>query len=681
MPLNAFGHGFAAASFAVLALLIVVRWRDRMQGSLLLVAVAATIVWASVQLFAQPSTEPTFRTLVAEIAKHTAWILFLNRALAGTSSGQLAPWIRVGPLVIAAISTVAGAWAAFGAGAPFGLERVLVLTGLVLGLFGFVLVEQALRNTRASQAWAVKFLWFGVGGLFAYDVALFSASYVLGGMQDTMWAARGLAASLAVPLIAVGVARIQRFRPQLLMSQKFALYTSSVFVSGIYLLLVSVAGYYVRVLGGTWGEALQIVVVFGAILALVAVGSSGIARARLRVFLAKHFFPYKYDYRTEWLNLTQRLTRGVEGSSLAERTADAFESTLKANGAGVWVLRDGFFVPAGGRLVHATSPMEPADSAFAAFLAEHEWIVDLERARAGEGRDAAVPLPEWLADVEDAWLAIPLLHEQRLVAFVVLRRPLAPQQLGWEDLDLLRTAGRQAASYFALEQAADALARERQFAAVNRFTAFLMHDLSNIVAQQRLIVENAARHKSNPEFVEDMITTIDNTVRRTARLLDQLKSGDTTAAPRRTSLAETCRAVIERASDRRPMPTLEVRDDVDVLVAGERLEHVLHHVVRNAQDATPEDGTVRVLLCADGSHARIEVTDTGKGMDAAFMRERLFKPFDTTKGAKGMGIGAFQAREFARTAGGDVQVSSAPGSGTSFVIRLPRAPVSEHGRN
>jgi putative PEP-CTERM system histidine kinase len=669
--LGTVSHALAAASFAVLAALVLLRWRNRMQGSLLTLALVATVGWALVQVSAPDPAALSFRTLLAELAKALAWILFLNRALAGTADGQLSSWLRSGPFVVAALALAAGAWAAFGR-APFGLERVIVLAGLALALLGFVLVEQALRNTRASQAWAVKFLWFGVGGLFAYDVALFSASYVLGGVQPAMWAARGFAACLAVPLVALGIARIRRFRPQMLMSQKFALYTSSVFVAGVYLLLVSVAGYYVRVLGGTWGEALQIVVVFGALLGLVAVASSGIARARLRVFLAKHFFPYKYDYRTEWLQLTQRLARDEDGSSLAERTADAFESMVKANGAGVWVLRDGHYVPAGGRLVGVGTPSEPAPSAFADFLAANEWIVDLERARAGAGRDAEVPLPAWLQEIPDAWLVIPLLHERRLVGFVVLRRALAPQPLGWEDLDLLRTAGRQAGSYFALEQAGDALARERQFAALNRFTAFLMHDLSNIVAQQRLMIENAARHKSNPEFIEDMISTIDNTVRRTGRLLDQLKSGETTAAPRRTRLADTCRAVVERAGDRLPVPTLEVRDDVAVLVAGERLEHVLHHVVRNAQDATPEHGSVRVTLSAEGAEAVIDVTDTGKGMDAAFLRERLFKPFDTTKGAKGMGIGAFQTREFARTAGGDVQVSSTPGSGTSFVLRLPR---------
>jgi len=72
----------------------------------------------------------------------------------------------------------------------------------------------------------------------------------------------------------------------------------------------------------------------------------------------------------------------------------------------------------------------------------------------------------------------------------------------------------------------------------------------------------------------------------------------------------------------------------------------------------------------------IEVSDNGCGMDEQFVRERLFRPFDTTKGSKGMGIGAYQTREFVRASGGDVQVHSQPGTGTRFIIRLPLAGAS-----
>jgi putative PEP-CTERM system histidine kinase len=674
MELTVASHGLAAASFGVLAVLLATRWRARMRGSLLLLATLVTIAWA-VYSALQGDAAVGYPALVFDVVKSLAWIVFLGQALGGIAQKDLSPWLRYGPIAIAVLGLLAGAWATSdGGGAYFSLGRVYVITGLALGLLGFVLVEQALRNTRESQAWAAKFLWLGAGALFAYEIALFSVSYVSGSVEPTLSAARGFAFALAVPLFAIGVQRIDEFRPQLQMSQRLAFYTTSVLIAGLYLLGVSLAGYYVRVLGGTWGDALQVVLVFGGLLGLTVVAFSSSFRARVRVVLSKHVLPYKYDYRNEWLDLTAQLTNDREGASLPERTVQAFRRLARARGGEVLIRRDDTLsLVAGGLLGPAAGIAEPANGPFVRFLEEHEWIVDLDRARAGEGRDAEVPVPAWLARVQDAWLAIPLLHETSLVGLIVLHRPLAPQRLTWEDLDLLRTAGRQAASYFALELAADALARERQFAALNRFTAFLMHDLSNVVAQQRLIVENAARHKRNPEFIDDAIDTIDNTVKRLTRLIDQLKSGDAAHPPRRTRLADVARHAVTRLQDRKPTPQLDVLDDsVEAMVAGERLEHVLEHVIRNAQDATPPDGSVKVSVRADGPHGVLEVVDTGRGMDAEFVRDRLFRPFDTTKGAKGMGIGAFQTREFVRQAGGDVRVSSSPGSGTAFVLVLPK---------
>ena len=60
-------------------------------------------------------------------------------------------------------------------------------------------------------------------------------------------------------------------------------------------------------------------------------------------------------------------------------------------------------------------------------------------------------------------------------------------------------------------------------------------------------------------------------------------------------------------------------------------------------------------------------------MSEEFIRDRLFRPFDSTKGAKGMGIGAYQAREYVRTLGGELRVSSAPTAGTVISIWLPLA--------
>jgi len=76
----------------------------------------------------------------------------------------------------------------------------------------------------------------------------------------------------------------------------------------------------------------------------------------------------------------------------------------------------------------------------------------------------------------------------------------------------------------------------------------------------------------------------------------------------------------------------------------------------------------------NAAEARLTIVDDGAGMDEEFLRQRLFRPFDSTKGSKGMGIGAYQVREYARAMGGDIEVWSAPGRGTRFCIRLPICP-------
>ena len=462
--------------------------------------------------------------------------------------------------------------------------------------------------------------------------------------------------------------------PRMFMSPALAFYTTSVAIAGLYLIVMAFAGYYLRAMGGQWGSIVEIVFFAAAAIGLAILFYSGSARAWLRVFVAKYFFPYKYDYRTEWLGLTRQLSEGSAESPLAERTVEAFARLAKATGGGLWMVENGQLVPVAGRLWATVGP-EPEDVEFQRFLAAREWVVDLSVARLDPTDGGRTPLvPEWLRRLPDAWLVVPLLYEAELVALVVLGEPLVPQRLTWEELDLLRTAGRQAASYLALGRAANQLAEAQQFAAFNRFAAFLMHDLNNLVAQQQLVVQNAAKHRHNPAFIDDAIETIDHSVKRMTRLLAELKAGSDAGERRLVALGPVVQEVVRRTSDREPAPSARVpAGQVLVSVSRERLENALLHVIRNAQDATVPGGTVTVTLTADHAFAQVEVEDDGRGMDPEFLRTRLFRPFDSTKGTKGMGIGAFQVREFARLGGGSVHVDSAPGAGTRFVIRLPLA--------
>jgi len=394
-------------------------------------------------------------------------------------------------------------------------------------------------------------------------------------------------------------------------------------------------------------------------------------RAWTRVTLAKHLFTYRYDYRELWQKLTRALSES-DGTPVYERIAAVMAGSVNCGGGGLW-LRDteGLFAPVGGALATADAPVESGNAEFFQYLREKEWIYDLDVARLGTRDDMPRP-PHWMLANTNIWLIVPLVCEETLVGFLALSRPLAQMCLTWEEIDLLHAAGRQVASFLALEQAARRLAESRQFEALNRVSAVLMHDLRHLIAQQELVVQNAARHRGNPAFFDDAIMTIDNSVKRMTRLMDELRSGITIDRTQRIQVIELCREAVERCGDRVPVPSFRAQDrNLEVLANRDRVLHVIEHVIRNAQDATPPAGSISIELRRSGQHAVIEVTDTGAGMDREFIRQRLFQPFDTTKGERGMGIGAYEVRKIVVQCGGKVEVESAPGRGTKFIISLP----------
>jgi putative PEP-CTERM system histidine kinase len=207
-----------------------------------------------------------------------------------------------------------------------------------------------------------------------------------------------------------------------------------------------------------------------------------------------------------------------------------------------------------------------------------------------------------------------------------------------------------------------------------------MHDLKNSVAQLQLLVANAARHRHNPVFVDDAIDTIRNTSERMTRLIEQLQRRDSQGTTRNVELAPILSAAVARSQSRAPQVAVSGSVDGSMVQADpERLAAVIEHVMRNAQEATRADGQVTVEVSAADGEAQVTVVDDGQGMDETFLRERLFRPFDSTKGTKGMGIGAYQVREYVRSLGGDVDVWSQPAQGTRFCIRLPLCPKKNPG--
>jgi putative PEP-CTERM system histidine kinase len=317
-------------------------------------------------------------------------------------------------------------------------------------------------------------------------------------------------------------------------------------------------------------------------------------------------------------------------------------------------------------------PDIPIDDAMVEFIKKAGWLIDLEELKQNPEHYGDLKVPEWLANNSEAWLIVPLMSRQHLLGIVMLTKAPGPPNLNYEDRDLLKTVGNHVAVHLAQEKSDNLLVEAQQFEAYNRLTAFLMHDLNNLIAQQSLIVKNAEKHKRNPEFIDDAMQTVANSVSRMKRVMDQLKRGEADRLTKVTELKFIVSSAVDRCAGKEPTPTLDLNDvNVSLEVDAEQFTMVLTHLIQNAQDATPANGTVEVELSKANGEVAIRVSDSGSGMTPEFVRDHLFRPFDSTKGSQGMGIGAYQAREFARKMGGDVSVESEVGTGTTFVLSLP----------
>jgi putative PEP-CTERM system histidine kinase len=673
-------YGCAALAFLMLTVLLLTSWRGQRQGAFVIVACAATAVWATI-LATSNYFGSVAGTLIyyAEIGRSLAWIVALS-SIAGPAAPR---WLRTTVLAVGVLLLLGPFIAPYFIWLgllPDDSTLLLARAGLLLALLGLVLLEQIYRNSGPADRHALKYVVFGTGVLLAYDVFLYSQAELLRGITLDAWSVRGLLNTCAVPLLAISARRNPSWSLDVFVSRQMVFYSSTFIAVGAYLTVMALGGFYVRQVGGEWGRVGQIVFMAGSLVLLVSLTASATLRRQTRVFISKHFYRNKYDYRIEWLRFVDTLSSSED--DVKRTSVRAIAQILSSPGGMLFVMEDSQrrLVPAAAWpfSIDELEGVEalPADSELVDFVKRTQWVVDLREYRRVPDLYQNMALPAWFATLPELRVVSPLRQLDKLVGLVMLFDPPPPFDLTYEDRDLLKTVGRHVATHIAQHDADRKLAESRQFEAYNRLTAFMMHDLKNSVAQLKLIVANAARHKSNPAFIEDAIDTIANAVERMTRLIEQLRGSPDVSRNTRLDLSAIVQEAVGRTRDRTPEPQLSLDGSrFEITADGERLASVLEHVIRNAQDSVGGGGTgeVSVTLERRAAEAEIAIADTGAGMDARFVRERLFRPFDSTKGSKGMGIGAYQAREYVRQLGGDVEVQSSPGRGTRFLIRLPLA--------
>jgi putative PEP-CTERM system histidine kinase len=660
-----------ALVFILLIVLMVLRGRTSKTGLAILGCCVASVVWAGAT--AASGGLPAAVLALLDSIRLSAWLLFavaLVTKRAGDGSGLGRAYL-FGALAFCLAAIGNDGWVLVLNPGAAGLHTSQLLIRIGFGVVGLLTIENLWRNTETQRRWHVWPLCLAVGGLFAYELFLFSDAFITRGRVDPGLAlGRAIAAAFMAPLLALAMARNREWRVDIHVSRQVVLHTATLGASGCFLLAVAVVGMLLRGFGGDWGLVLQLAMFFGSIVVLATVLSSGSIRRRLKFLISRNFFTHRYDYRVEWLKFIELVSEPKPAEELSVRIIRALAEFVDSPAGVLWSLSRGigYYPTAAWELPIPRDGKLPLEDPFVVGFRDGGWIQE----RTPDAADET-----WSFASDKAWLAVPLSYRREVVGFVLLDRAKHTVSLDWEAFDLLRAAGRQAASYLAEERSTKVLRDTELLTEYSKRFAFVVHDIKNLASQLNLIVSNAKRYIDDPEFQRDMLRTVEDSVARMNNLLNQLKAD---AAPRTPRLLDPNIVVGAVTAELAGGPVIvEVRNEAGncaVAIDPDRLRSALSHLVRNAIEASCPGDQVIISSRRLGTQLWIEIADKGPGMDDAFIRDELFMPFRSTKSG-GYGIGAFQTRELIRMAGGDLEVISEKGFGTTMRIILPLDPMRE----
>lgn len=549
---------------------------------------------------------------------------------------------------------------------------------LAFNLWQIVLLEQLFRNASNKSKWALWPLIVALGAISVLDFVMYAQAYMLGQLEYLLWYIRPLCMIISIPFLLISTKRMKDWSVNVFVSRNVVFYSSMLLIAGGYLLVMAFAGYVINFIGGEWGSVLSITFVILASVVLFALIITDTLRRQVKVFIAKNFFANKYEYRDEWLDLIEKIeTTSAESyyqmaTQIMMSKLDVEAGTIlkKINSTNFQVkYSDG---------VELTAELNQQLLKLSTFCHKKGWIIDIQEYTKTPDLYDDLLLNIDCFNKQNINIIVPIFIGRAFYGMFVLAGRTEFKQLNWEDRDLLFAISKQLGNFISLHEANDRIAESKQFDAFNRMSAFLVHDLKNVQAQLGLINDNAVKHRNNPAFIDDVFETVESATSRLDKMLTQLrnKQAEQTTA-KKVDIKSVLAKVTEQCNVRSPKVELIECESCILSIDGESFYSVLNHLVQNAQEATQDDGWVKIEVSITDIDVIIAIADNGSGMSEEFIKTRLFKPFDTTKGNAGMGIGVFEAKQFFEGNAGTLDVSSIEHEGTVFTLTLPINPSFE----
>jgi PAS domain S-box-containing protein len=313
------------------------------------------------------------------------------------------------------------------------------------------------------------------------------------------------------------------------------------------------------------------------------------------------------------------------------------------------------------------------------------WLSDITHDAEFRRRDAAAAL-----GLQSA-LGVPIRSGDAIIGLLLFftREPRRPDD---ERLRIMEDIGRRVGAYVEARRAQDELAAQREalvrsekLAALGTLTAGLAHELNNplgIISSRIELMLLESRDDALPARVVEDLDVIQRNIQRVTRLGQALRAFSRQTPHEATpvdlnAVVEETLLLVRKTFATENIEIVTALDEALAPVAGDAsaLQQVLLNLITNAREAMGRGGRIRVetaMLGGAPARVRVQVADTGAGIPRDVL-PRIFDPFYTTK-PTGTGLGLSVSYGILQDHGGTVDVESAPGQGTTFVLTFPALP-------
>lgn len=545
---------------------------------------------------------------------------------------------------------------------------VFYLVLLIYLIAALINLELTLLHTAPALRWKIKFELLGAGALLTVMIVYYSQAFIFRIINMQLVTTRATVLIVAVALMAFS--RLKRGEGvKVYVSQQMAYKSVVLLAVGLYVVGFGIAGEGMKHFGSGFQGALILALALVAGLGLFVIFLSEAVRRKIRVCIHKNFYQNKYDYRNQWLQFTDRLSSSSTGEELLSSIVSGFCETFGMGTGTLFCLnqeRDSYTSTVGVSMDAAAITFSTTDHLVLNLMNGNGWIVDL--------RDNVTIVQnnqhrEFFLE-QSACFVIPLHRHEGLDGFILLGRPLNLDELyTYEDFDLMRTLARQASSALLNLRLSEQLACSRELAAMGKVSAFVMHDLKNLVSTLSLSLENAQQYIDLPEFQHDLLSSLGATVVRMQTLISRLRE-----LPEKSGLQRSPVDLLQMAHETAALvkgSALRVTG-TRVIADGDRdeLQKVALNLMLNAVEATEGNRPVKVEV-GEQELPYLRVIDQGCGIPDAYLHHVLFTPFMSTK-KHGLGIGLYQSKQIVEAHGGSIEVVSRLDQGTEFTVWLPK---------